>query len=193
MTTIYFVRHGEVHNPQHILYGRLPRYRLSQRGLEQAAAAAAYLQDHPLAAVISSPRLRARQTAAIIARPHGLPVRLSTLVDEVRNPHQGRATTDLEAEGWRLYTNLPPGYETPEDVLRRVLRLIGRLRAAHPGQEVAVVTHGDIVLAVQFWVAGIPFTDDTKNRAAYPATASITTLTFVDGARLPALSYLRPY
>ncbi len=193
MTTIHLVRHGEVHNPHQILYGRLPRFRLSERGREQAAAAAACLQDRPLAAVFSSPRLRARQTAAAIARPHGLPVRLSVLADEVLSPHQGRPAAELEAEGWPLYRDLPPGYETPEDILARVQRLIDRLRIAYSGREVAVVTHGDIVLAVQFWVAGVPFTDETKNRSLYPAPASITTLQFADGAPLPALTYCRPY
>jgi len=193
MTIIHLIRHGEVHNPQHILYGRMPRFRLSRCGSEQAAAAAAYLRDRPLAAVISSPRLRARQTAAAIARPHNLPVRLSALADEIRSPHQGRTAAELEAEGWRLYTNLPPGYETPEDILARARRLIDRLRAAYPGQEVAVVTHGDVVLAVRFWVAGVPFTDETKNRSPYPAPASITTLDFANGAPLPALTYRCPY
>ena len=64
-TSIFFVRHGHVYNPQKILYGRLPGFRLSDLGREQAQAAAVALRDIPLAAAFSSPQLRTRQTAAI--------------------------------------------------------------------------------------------------------------------------------
>lgn len=195
MTTIHFVRHGNVHNPEGILYGRLPGFRLSEAGIAQAEAAAAALKGRPLVAIYSSPQLRAQQTAALIARHHpGLKVRRTSLLDEVHSPHQGRPIAEMEATGWRLYENLPPGYETPQDVLARVRRFIQRVRRAHPEGEVVAVSHGDVVLALRFWVAGVPFTDDTKNTAPlYPATASITTLTFADGAAIPAMAYHRPY
>jgi broad specificity phosphatase PhoE len=194
MTIIHFVRHGEVYNPQKILYSRLPRFCLSAPGQQQAAAAGAYLKDRPLAAVISSPLLRARQTARYIAEPHGLRVQRSALINEVFTPHQGRSIAELEAEGWILYENLPPGYETPGDILARTLRLIARLRQQYPDQEVAAVSHGDVVLALHFWIRDIPFTDGTKNAVdPYPATASITTLTFANGAEKPAFAYKQPY
>ncbi len=65
-TTITFIRHGEVHNPQRILYGRLPRFALSEQGRAEAQAVAATLRDVPVATVYSSPLLRARQTAQAI-------------------------------------------------------------------------------------------------------------------------------
>lgn len=195
MTTIHFVRHGDVFNPQKILYGRLPGYHLSTLGQEQAAAAAAYLQDRPLAAIYASPQLRAQETAAAIARLHpGLTIQTSPLLDEIHSPHQGRPLAELDAEGWLLYTNLPTGYETAEDVVGRVVRLIGELRASYPGREVVAVSHGDVVLAVRFWAEGIVFSDDTKNRTRlYPATASITTLSFLPGVDRPQMAYHQPY
>ena len=195
MTTIHLIRHGDVHNPRKILYGRLPRFRLSEQGRQQAEAAAAYLQDRPLAAIISSPRLRARQTAALIAARHpGVPVRYSTLIDEVLSPHQGRPIAELDAEGWRLYEAVPPGYETPDDVLARARRLLDRLRREYDGHEVAVVSHGDVVLALHCWVQGRPFNDETKKEAVYPATASVTTLGFLNGETAPRMfRYHRPY
>jgi broad specificity phosphatase PhoE len=42
LTTIHLLRHGEVHNPTKVLYGRLPGFRLSERGLEQAEVAARF-------------------------------------------------------------------------------------------------------------------------------------------------------
>lgn len=71
---IHLIRHGEVDNPYHVVYADLPGYALSALGHSQAAATAEYLAEHPLRRVISSPLLRARQTADAIARPHGLAV-----------------------------------------------------------------------------------------------------------------------
>ena len=62
-TCIHLIRHGEVHNPEQILYGRLPRFRLSARGRAQARSAGDHLREHDLRAVFSSPLLRTRQTA----------------------------------------------------------------------------------------------------------------------------------
>ena len=65
LTQIHFVRHGEVHNPQKIYYGRLPGFPLSEEGRRQAQAAAHALRARPLAAIFSSPMQRARETAEL--------------------------------------------------------------------------------------------------------------------------------
>ena len=70
MTTIWLARHGEVHNPGGLLYGRLPRMRLSPLGQRQAEALADFLAPRPLQAIYSSPMLRARKTAAVILTRH---------------------------------------------------------------------------------------------------------------------------
>ena len=67
-TTIWLARHGEVHNPSNLLYGRLPRMDLSPEGRRQAQALDDFLAERPLAAIYSSPMLRARRTAEIILR-----------------------------------------------------------------------------------------------------------------------------
>ena len=74
VTLIHVVRHGEVHNPERILYGRLPGYHLSELGQQMAQAAAEHLADRRITYVVSSPLERARETAAPIARAHGLEV-----------------------------------------------------------------------------------------------------------------------
>lgn len=97
-TEIKFVRHGEVHNPRRVLYGRLPRFRLSRRGREQAAALAAALAKVSVQAVVSSPLLRARQTAAFLLEGRAN-LRLTTAaqLNEVLTPYQGRTEGELEA------------------------------------------------------------------------------------------------
>jgi broad specificity phosphatase PhoE len=63
ITVVHLLRHGEVHNPNHVLYGRLPGYHLSANGLMMAAAAADYFDGRPVAAVFASPLERAQETA----------------------------------------------------------------------------------------------------------------------------------
>ena len=73
-TRIHLVRHGEVYNPKHVLYGRLPGFRLSDKGIRQAQAVANALADRDIVAVIASPLQRAQETAAPIAARHDLTV-----------------------------------------------------------------------------------------------------------------------
>ncbi len=67
-TTLYIVRHTDVHNPADILYGRLPRFRLSDLGLQQAERTAQVLAEEPVAAFYSSP-----QSESAPDRPHTCP------------------------------------------------------------------------------------------------------------------------
>ncbi|MGH3635249.1 MAG: histidine phosphatase family protein, partial [Mycobacterium sp.] len=73
-TRIHLVRHGEVYNPDGVLYGRLPGFHLSDKGNRQAQAVADALAGRDVVAVIASPLQRAQETAAPIAARHDLPV-----------------------------------------------------------------------------------------------------------------------
>jgi broad specificity phosphatase PhoE len=193
-TTIHFIRHGDVHNPQGIFYARLPRFRLSERGQQQAAAAGVYLQHRPLTAVFSSPMLRARQTADRVAELHSLPVKRTGLLNETHTHLQGESLAELEAQGWPLFKDVPPAYETTADIFARAQRFIRRVRRDYAGQEVAAVSHGHIMLWMHLWVRGLPFTPQSQFEIdPFPETASITTLVFANGGRLPTLTYHRPY
>ena len=69
-TTILLVRHADVHNPDHVFYGRLPRFRISDLGRQQAAFLRDRLADTPIANFYTSPMLRARLTARVLAEAH---------------------------------------------------------------------------------------------------------------------------
>ncbi|MDT7631452.1 MAG: hypothetical protein QOI50_3382, partial [Pseudonocardiales bacterium] len=71
-TTVHLLRHGEVHNPEGVLYGRLPGYRLSVRGEQQAQLVADALAEEDITVLLASPMERAQQTAAPIAKSHEL-------------------------------------------------------------------------------------------------------------------------
>ena len=73
-TVVHVLRHGEVHNPEGVLYGRLPDYHLSDRGRAMADRAAEALADRDIARVVASPLDRAQETAAPIAAVHGLEI-----------------------------------------------------------------------------------------------------------------------
>ncbi|MEQ0806404.1 histidine phosphatase family protein, partial [Mycobacterium tuberculosis] len=94
-TQVHVVRHGEVHNPTGILYGRLPGFHLSATGAAQAAAVADALADRDIVAVIASPLQRAQETAAPIAARHDLAVETDPdLIESVKwGPKNAKAFT----------------------------------------------------------------------------------------------------
>ncbi len=198
-TTLYLMRHGEVHNPQAILYGRLPGYKLSDAGIQQARAAGQWLADKAISAIYSSPMERAQQTAAIVA---GWQDNIRPVVDEriieVSTPYEGRPTAELAKMGWDLYTGNQPPHETPPVVLARVLDFFDFLRVEHPDESIVAVGHGDILVFPWLHAQGIEPEAHLKDRlrecglpVAYPATASIMRFEISGSPRkaLPVVSY----
>ena len=89
-TIVHVMRHGEVHNPEKILYGRLPDYHLSERGRAQARRVAEWLAGRDITHVVASPLERAQETAAPIAAHHGLSVGTDAELIESANVFQGQ-------------------------------------------------------------------------------------------------------
>lgn len=191
-TTLYFVRHGHVENPRQVAYMRLPRFRLSEVGLQQAASAAQMLKDKHPAAIYTSPMLRARQTAQIIAAHHsGVKIHISSLINENYSPFQGTPIAEIQARDWDIFTGIQPPYERPADMLARLLRFIERARRKHPGQAVIAVTHGDPIRFLMGWAMG--YSVDTEfNDMQYPETGSVVALTYLDGQDQPNLKIFTP-
>ncbi|MBL7630635.1 histidine phosphatase family protein [Frankia nepalensis] len=142
------VRHGEVFNPEKILYGRLPNYRLSDAGQRQAKVTAEFLAEFDVAAVVASPLLRAQQTAAPIAAAHRLPVLVDHRLIESRNYFEGRtfeASPRLlrDPKMWAVLRNpLRPSWGEPyTEIAERMLRAAADWRDAHPGRHVVLVSH----------------------------------------------------
>src|SRR5437764_2323994 len=89
--TLFMCRHAEVDNPREILYGRMPRFGLTEFGREQARQLADFLAQQDLAQIYVSPLLRARQTArAIQARFPHLKLRTDRNLLEVHTSYDGR-------------------------------------------------------------------------------------------------------
>jgi broad specificity phosphatase PhoE len=100
ITKVHVMRHGEVHNPEGILYGRLPGYHLSERGRAQAQAVADSLVDNDIVAVIASPLQRAQETAAPTAASHNLSIITDDDLIESSNYFEGKRVSP-GAGAWR--------------------------------------------------------------------------------------------
>jgi broad specificity phosphatase PhoE len=158
-TTVWLARHGEAHNPNNVLYGRLPRVRLTPEGRRQAQALADVLRPRPLAAIYTSPLLRARQTAEVVlgAHPELGRVRVDSSLLEVRTGWQGEPNEALERIEWDLYTHRrDPEDDTLQAISERMHRWLRRMLERHAGHEVLGVSHGDPILILVGTLTGLP-------------------------------------
>jgi probable phosphoglycerate mutase len=199
---IHLIRHGEVHNPRQILYGRLPRFRLNSDGRRQARAAGAHLNGRPIDALFSSPLLRARQTAEAIIQYHPhLKLRISELLNEVRTSYEGRPGAEIDARNGDVYTGGDVCTEQPYEIVHRTRRFIQLVGKQYTGGQVAAVTHGDVITFMVLWAKGFDLIPQNKTRllqagypVAYPFHASVTTLTYPSAypEEKPRISYTLP-
>ncbi len=202
-TIISLIRHGQVHNPQKVIYGRLPGFELSDLGKQQAEATADYLKHAALTAIYSSPLLRARQTAGIVRTYHpGIALQIAEQVNEVTFLFEGQPMANMADRNWDLYTGVGAEYEQPEDVVARVTPFLLTLRDTYPGQHLAIVSHGDVIAFTLLWFNNrelIPQNKHTLDTFGfsddYPAPASISNLIYYssDPAEKPRLQYVKPY
>jgi probable phosphomutase (TIGR03848 family) len=163
MATVVLVRHGRTSaNASGTLAGRTPGVRLDDTGTAQAERAGARLAAVPLAAIVSSPLERCRQTARLIARAHPAAPRVSSdrgLTECDYGEWQGRPLKELAKEKlWKVVQGQPsaavfPGGESMATMQARVVDAVRRhdaaVEAEHGPHAVWVaVSHGDLIKAV---------------------------------------------
>jgi broad specificity phosphatase PhoE len=154
-TRLHLVRHGHVHNPRRMVYGRLPGWSLSKKGRAQAEAVARALVGRRVAALYSSPLERARETAAILSRALDVPVRVrddlieSALAAQWEGLSWPHVWVRRRLE-WETYRKRPLELRAPEplaDLAGRMAAALRAIAAAHAGEEVVAVSHGDPIKA----------------------------------------------
>lgn len=193
-TTVHLLRHGEVHNPQGILYGRLPGFRLSALGEEMAQRVAAHLADRDIAAVVASPLERAQQTAAPLAAAFDLPIGVDERLIEAANAFEGEAfgmDSLAKPATWRHLTNpFRPSWGEPyARIADRMRAAVEDARAAVTGRETVLVSHQLPIWALRLRLEGRRLWHDPRTRQC--GLASLTTLVFgPDG--LESLAYSEP-
>ena len=195
-TVVHLLRHGEVYNPEGVLYGRLPGYVLSELGHEMARRAAAALAPNDIAAVIASPMERAQQTAEPIAEVHGLPILTEPLIIEADNIFEGQKVSVgdgvlRQPRTWRhLWNPFQPSWGEPYDeVAARMGAAIDSARSLVRGREAVLVSH-----QLPIWIARLAaerrrLWHDPRSRQC--TLASLTSLAF-DDDDLVMITYTEP-
>ena len=195
-TTINFVRHGKVYNPDHLLYERLPGFHLSESGRRMAQATGRYLAANPqtntTAAVYSSPLDRTRETAdAILLELNRLRAergqqQLELLTDprliEARNEFRGKRIGHGDGALWRpetlrLVRNLwrPSWGESYRSIANRVQNFALEKVDEHPGEQIVVVTHESPIWSYRHMLeTGRPEHNMLLRKTALASVTSIT-------------------
>ena len=211
-TTIHFVRHGEVHNPDHILYERLPGFHLSDRGRRMAEATARYLaaspQTNTAAAVYSSPLDRTRETAQAILTAlnetrmarNEEPLELVTDQRIIEAGNNFRGTRIGHGEGalwrngnWKLVTNLwkPSWGESYRQIAARVGAFAQEKVREHAGQQIIVVSHESPIWSYRHLLeTGHP---EHNMLLRHTALASVTSITYdSETGNVMSITYVDP-
>jgi broad specificity phosphatase PhoE len=193
---VHLVRHGEVHNPQGILYGRLPGYHLSDLGRQMAERVAGTLTDHDVAYLVASPMERAQETAQPLAAATGLPLATDERLIEAANVFQG--LTFGVGDGslrrprhWRHLVNpFRPSWGEPyTDQVRRMLAAMAAARDAARGREAFAVSHQLPIWVARCAVEGRRLWHNPRHRQC--SLASITSFTY-EGDEIVQVTYSEP-
>ncbi|SUA48273.1 bifunctional RNase H/acid phosphatase [Nocardia africana] len=195
-TIVHVMRHGEVHNPNGILYGRLPGFSLSVTGRSQAATVARTLADHDIALVVASPLQRAQETAAPIAGQHGLIVRTDDNLIEAGNTFEGLRVSVGDGalrkprHWWKLRDPFTPSWGEPYlQIAHRMLAAVNKARVEAAGHEAVVVSHQLPVWTLRRFLEGKRLWHDPRQRQC--SLASLTSLVY-QGDTLIDIVYSEP-
>ena len=195
-TVVHLLRHGEVHNPEGVLYGRLDGYHLSDLGRQMAELVGRHLADHDVTLVVASSLIRAQETAAPIATEHGIEVTTDDRVLESVNRFEGERINAGPAafahpRHWpKLVNPFKPSWgEAYELVAERMLAAIHDARQAAEGHEAVIVSHQLPIWTARNKLMGRRLWHDPRHRQC--SLASLTTLTYQDG-ELESVTYSEP-
>jgi broad specificity phosphatase PhoE len=195
-TVVHLMRHGEVHNPTGVLYGRLPDFHLSDLGREMAETVGAHLSDNDVTVVVASPLDRAQETASPIAAAHLLPIITDGRALEAANYFEGKTFGVGDGslrypKHWRKLVNpFKPSWGEPYvEIADRMLAAIADARGLARGHEAVIVSHQLPVWTVRSRLEGRHLWHDPRKRQC--ALASLTSLTYV-GDELESISYTEP-
>ena len=196
-TVVHLLRHGEVHNPGKILYGRLPGFRLSSDGEAMADKAAAWFAGRDVTHLVSSPLERAQQTARPLAETLDLPVSIDERLIEAGNAFEGMKVAGGGAgvfgaprNWWKLRNPFQPSWGEPYvEITARMLAAVEAARDAARGSAAVLVSHQLPIWTLRLHLEGRRYVHDPRRRQC--GLASVTSLTY-EGNRFVGLSYAEP-
>lgn len=195
-TIVHLVRHGEVHNPDKILYGCIPGYHLSARGRSQAARTARSFTDHDVVLLASSPLERAQETAQPIAEVTGCTITTESGLLEAGNRYEGLHVKGIRSQLWNpvrwplMVNPTQPSWGEPYlDIAERMMDTVETARSRAEGHEAILVTHQLPIVCVQRTVRGQSLAHNPAARQCN--LASVSSLVF-EGENLVDLVYTEP-
>lgn len=174
------MRHAQVENPRQILYGRLPKFSISEEGKRKVKEAATFFKTQGITSIYSSPMRRTRQTAAIVGESLKITPRTSPLLLETRLALEGISLEEYRRDYQkRMYseTFVKKGQESVVSQYARMRRFVDIVTARHSGETILAVSHGDPILILRAGMENIPFTWEWKH-ANYLTPASWFVLKF---------------
>ncbi|MDO5634099.1 MAG: histidine phosphatase family protein [Micrococcus sp.] len=205
--TVHLVRHGEVHNPGKVLYGRLPGFGLSDLGFEMAESIGEYFAQRAQrtgrapAYIAASPLLRAQQTATPIAQAFDADLATEPDIIEAGNDFEGMsrvaATLRTTPRLWPKLRNpaVPTWGEPYAQQAQRMIAVVQRVRAEilaadGAGAEAVLVSHQLPIWVTRLATEGRPFLHDPRRREC--TLTSVTSLVFETGRVVPQVQYSEP-
>ena len=196
-TIVHLLRHGEVHNPAGVLYGRRDGFHLSDLGIRMAEKVAETIKDRDITHLRVSPLERAQETARPLAEARGLEIVTDDRVIESTNKFEGinfsegAMTIVKRPRLWRhLWNPFRPSWgEASSVIVARMMAAVEDARAAAEGHEAVIVSHQLPIWTTRLHVEGRRQLHDPRKRQC--TLCSLTSLHFV-GDRITQVSYSEP-
>jgi broad specificity phosphatase PhoE len=192
---IHFVRHGEVHNPDKILYGRLDGFGLSERGTQMADRSASALATRPIAKIFSSPLQRAIESATPLSKRVDVPITIDERLNEGVNVFEGTRLSlgrVFREPSMLVHFRNPwkPSWGEPyREISQRMLDMAEHAWNSVDEGEVALVSHQVAIWIFHRTAAGIPLPHMPHQRRC--ALSSITSFRKI-GTKWKEESYREP-
>jgi broad specificity phosphatase PhoE len=195
-TTVHLMRHGEVHNPSGVLYGRRPGYHLSELGVQMAEKVAGAIADRDVVHLRVSPLERAQETAGPLAATFGLDIVTDERVIESENIFEGKSFgvgdgALRKPSAWvHLWNPFKPSWGEPyKEIAARMMAAIHDARDAARGHEAVIVSHQLPIWTTRLHAEGRSYLHDPRRRQC--TLCSLTSFSFT-GDRLTSIGYSEP-
>ena len=195
-TIVHLLRHGEVYNPEGVLYGRRDGFHLSELGVRMAERVADVIGDRDIVHVRSSPLERAQETLRPLATAKGLEIVTDERVIESTNVFEGERFGVGDGalrrpSAWRhLWNPWKPSWGEPyKEIVARMMSAVHDARIEATGHEAVVVSHQLPIWTTRLAAEKRSFVHDPRKRQC--TLCSLTSFHFV-GDRLTQVSYSEP-
>ena len=196
-STVHVLRHGEVENPNKILYGRQPGWYLSSRGQEMAATLGEWSKSIDLGALHVSPLQRAQETAPPIAAAHNIAITTDERLIEAANIFEGKSFelgsgVLKHPSSWRhLYNPWRPSWGEPYvEQINRMLAAVFAAKNAANGKDAICVSHQLPIWILRSAIENRRLLHDPRKREC--TLASVTSVHFDNDGVISGISYSEP-